>query len=153
MIFRVIPFILILCIGCKTAPKIAQMRIIAEDNKDVVVLSYLIRDYMRKTNNISFTLEDILKYDTLRQITKNFSKLEIDYWPNIWRGGYLVYFKFADSRNKDSVKLAQYEGVPWTVKTKKEIGSSKTQRANKFDGEIHFYYPERHYYIKEIIVK
>ncbi|MFH0898414.1 MAG: hypothetical protein V1855_02455 [bacterium] len=153
MIFRVIPFILILLIGCRTASKTAQMRSIAEDNKDVVVLSYLIRDYMRKTDSTSFTLADILKNDTLGRITKNFSRLEVSNWSNSLIGGYAVYFKFSDDRNKDSVKLMQYERIPWKVKVKKEIGRNDTQRAKNFDGEIHFYYPERFYHITEIIIK
>lgn len=122
MIFRVLPFILVLCIGCRTSSKTAQMQIIAEDNKDVVVLSYLIRDYMRKTRSTNFTLADIVKYDTLGRITKNFSRLEVTNWPNLWAGGYAVYFKFADRRNKDSLALTKYERIPWKVKMKKKLG-------------------------------
>jgi hypothetical protein len=153
MIFRVIPYLLILCIGCRTASKTVQMNVIAEDNKDVVVLSYLIRDYMRKTGSTSFTLSDIVKNDTLGRVTRNFSRLEVANWPDVWRGGYAVYFKFSEERNKDSVRLLQYERIPWKVKTKKKIGRNDAQVAKKFDREIHFYYPERHYHIAEIIVK
>ncbi|MCZ8215201.1 MAG: hypothetical protein O9262_03130 [Cyclobacteriaceae bacterium] len=126
---------------------------LAEDNKDVIVLSYLIRDYMRKTDSTNFTLADIEKNDTLGLITNNFSALEVDNWPNPWRGGYAVYYKFKDGRNKDSVKLTQYERTPWKVRMKKEIGRNDEQVAKKFDGEIHFYYPERFYHIREIIFK
>ena len=108
---------------------------------------------MRKTDSTNFTLAAIIKNDTLGRIAKNFSGLEVANWPNPWRGGYAVYFKFADGRNQDSVKLTQYERIPWKVKTKKEIGRNDSQIGKKFDGEIHFYYPERHYYITEIIVK
>jgi hypothetical protein len=153
MICRFIPFLLILFIGCRTATKKAQVISIAEDNKDVVVLSYLIRDYMRKTDSINFTLADIVKFDTLERITKNFSRLEVSNWPNPWRGGYSVYFKFADGRNKDTVTLRQFERIPWKVKMKKEIGRNEIQLAKNYDGEIHFYYPERHYRITEIIMK
>lgn len=153
MIYRVIPYILILCIGCRTASKTAQMSVIAEGNKDVVVLAYLIRDYMRKTSSTGFTLSDIVKIDTLGRVAKNFSRLEVANWPNVWRGGYAVYFKFSDERNKDSVKLTQYEKIPWKEKTKKKIGRNNEQIDIKFDGEIHFYYPERHYHIAEIILK
>ena len=129
------------------------MSAIADDNKDVVVLSYLIRDYMQKTRDTSFTLADIIKGDTLGRITKNFSSLEIGYWSNTWIGGHAVYFKFSDERNKDSVKLKQYERIPWNVKMKREIGRNDAQLAKHFDGEIHFYYPERFYHLAEIIVK
>jgi hypothetical protein len=64
-----------------------------------------------------------------------------------------VYFKFAAGRNKDSVKLIQNERIPWKLKTKWEIGRTDKQRASKFDGEIHFNYPERFYHVSEIIIK
>lgn len=153
MIFRLVPLLVMLCIGCKTAKKRAQISAIAENNKDVVALSYLIRDYMLKTGNTNFTIADIRKKDSLGRITKNFSSLELGNWPDPWRGGYAVYFKFADGRNQDSVKLTQYERIPRKVKVKKIIGRSEAQFAKKFDGEIHFYYPERFYHIAGIVVK
>jgi hypothetical protein len=153
MTFRTISFLVILCMGCRTASKQVKMSAIAEDNKDVVVLSYLIRDYMQKTRDTNFTLADIIKGDKLGRITKNFSSLEIGKWSNMRIGGYAVYFKFSDGRNKDSVKLTQNERIPWKVKMKKEIGRDDAQLAKHFDGEIHFYYPERFYRIAEIIVK
>ncbi len=148
-----IPFIVVLCIGCRTASKTAQMSVIGEDNRDVVALSYLIRDYMRQTDNTNFSLSDIIKYDTLGRVTNNFSRLEVANWPNMWRGGYAVYFKFSDNRNKDSVKLTKSERIPWKVTTKEKIGRKDAHLAIKFDGEIHFYYPERHYHIVEIILR
>ena len=153
MIFRVTTFILVLCIGCRTSEKTAKMKALADENKDVVVLSHLIRDYMRKNHNTNFTLADILKGDTLGRITNNFSELEVGNWPDPWRGGYAVYFKFADKRNQDSIKLKDNEKVPWEVKTKKLIGRNELQLRKKFDGEIHFYYPERFYHVRGIIVK
>ncbi len=153
MFIRFIPFILILCIGCKTPSKTPQMNIIGEDNKDVVALSYLIRDYMRQTDNTNFSLSDIIKYDTLGRVTNNFSRLEVANWPNVWRGGYAVYFKFSDNRNKDLVELTESERMSWKVKTKDNIGRNDEQLSQKFDGEIHFNYPERHYLIVEIILR
>jgi hypothetical protein len=153
MIFRTISFMVILCLGCRTASKQVKVTAIVDDNKDVVVLSYLIRDYMQKTGSTSFTIADIIKSDTLGRITKNFSVLEIGNWPDVWRGGYAVYFKFSDRRNKDSVKLTEYEKIPWKVKMKTKIGRNEEQFAKNFDGEIHFYYPERFYHIAKIIVK
>lgn len=153
MIYRFIPFLLILLLSCSTATKKAQMISIAEDNKDVVVLSYMIRDYMRKTNSINFTLADIIKNDTLGRIAKNFSSIEVSSWPNLWRGGYAVYFKFADGRDKDSIMLKQFERIPWKVKMQEKIGRNEIQLAKNYDGEIHFYYQERFYHIREIILK
>jgi len=153
MIFRILPFLLILFTGCQTASKTIQTKTLAEDNKDVVVLSYLIKDYMRNTRSINFTLDDIIKKDTLGRITKSFSSLEVGNWPDPWRGGYAVYFKFADGRNKDSVNLTQDERIPWKVTTKTKIGRNKAQLSKKFDGEIHFHFPERGYHINKIIIK
>lgn len=155
MISRLIPLIIILCVSvsCRATSKTAQMKVIGEDNRDVVALSYLIRDYMRQTNNTNFSLSDIIKYDTLGRVTNNFSKLVVANWPNVWAGGYAVYFKFSDSRNKDLVKLTESERIPWKVKTKENIGRNDEQLSEKFDGEIHFYYPERHYHIVEIILR
>ncbi len=153
MLFRAIPYLMILCLGCQTASRSVQKRVIAEDNKDVVALAYLIRDYMRKTRSDSFTLSDIVKNDTLGRVTRNFSSLAVANWPNVWRGGYAVYFKFSEERNKDSLKLLPYERIPWKVKTKKKIAPKDAQLAIEFDGIIHFYYPERHYHLVEIIMK
>lgn len=155
MIFRVFVYLLILTsfISCTTASKTAEMRNIAENNKDVVALSYLIRDYMLSTDNPEFTLEDIIKKDSLGRIAKNFSSIEIGYWTNLWRGGYVVYFKFAEGRNQGSVELTEGERIPWKVKEKKKIGRNDAQLAKKFDGEIHFHYQERFYHIAGIVVK
>lgn len=153
MLFRLIPLIMILCVSCRTTSKTAKMNVIGEDNRDVVVLSYLIRDYMRQTGNTNFSLSDIIKFDTLGRVTNNFSGLEVANWSNVWRGGYTVYFKFSAKRNKDSIKLSELERIPWKVKTKEKIGRSDEQLSKNFDGEIHFYYPERHYHIAEIILR
>lgn len=153
MLFRLIPLIIILSVSCRTTSKTAQMKAIGEDNRDIVALSYLIRDYMRQTDNTNFSLSELIKYDTLGRVTNNFSKLMVANWPNVWRGGYAVYFKFSDNRNKDLVKLTETERIPWKLKTKENIGRNDEQLSQKFDGEIHFYYPERHYHIVEIILR
>jgi len=114
-------FIMILSIGCRTASKTAQMKVIGEDNRDAVALSYLIRDYMRKTDNNNFSLSDIIKYDTSGRVTNNFSRLEVANWPNVWRGGYVVYFKFSDNRNKESVKLKESSRKEFRGKLKRKI--------------------------------
>lgn len=153
MNLRLIPLIIILCVSCRTTSKTAQMNVIGEENRDVVALSYLIRDYMRQTNNTNFSLSDIKKFDTLGRVTNNFSRIEVTNWPNVWRGGYVVYFKFSDNRNKESIKLTESERIPWKMKTKEKIGRNDEQLSKNFDGEIHFYYPERFYHIAGIILR
>ena len=129
------------------------MKANGQANKDVVALSYLIRDYMRQTNNTNFTLSDIITFDTLGRVTNNFSELEVTDWPSVWRGGYAVYFKFSDNRNKDLIELLESERIPWKVKTKEKIGRNDDQLTRNFDGEMHFYYQERFYHIVEIILR
>lgn len=146
-------FILILCAGCRSASKTAKINTIAEENKDVVVLAYLIQNYMRNTDNNRFTLDEILKYDTLGQIRSKFSKIEIGNWPNLWRGGYAVYFKFSDERKIDSVKLKPHERIPWNGKTKKNIGRDDIILTQNFNGEIHLYYQERFYHFAGMVLK
>jgi hypothetical protein len=153
MISRLIPFIIILCLGCRTASKTAQMNAIGENNRDVVAFSYLIRDYIRQTNNTDFSISDIIKYDNLGRVTNNFSRLEVANWPDVVHGGYVVYFKFSDNRNKDSVKLTESQTIPRKIKTKEKIGRNDEQLSKNYDGEIHFYYPERFYHIAEIILR
>ncbi len=150
---RLLACILILCIGCQSASKTAQMRVIAGDNKDVVILSYLVSDYLQKTGNTKFNLSDLAKFDSSQRVTRNFSSLEVGNWPNVWRGGYTVYFKFSNERNKDSARLLQCDRIPWKVKTTKKVGSNKEQLAATYDGEIHFYYPERFYHVAGILLK
>ncbi|HRY99175.1 MAG TPA: hypothetical protein P5550_09000 [Bacteroidales bacterium] len=153
MWYRWIPLILILCVGCRTTSKTDQIKVIGEANRDVIALSYLTRDYMRQTENTSFSLSDIIEFDTLGRVAKNFSRLEVANWPNVWRGGYAVYFKFSDHRNKDSILLSESERIPWKVKNKEKIGRKDGQLYKDFDGEIHYYYAERHFHIVEIILR
>ena len=147
------PFLLLIFAGCQSTSKTAQMKDVAADNKDVIVLAHLIRNHLQKTHTISFTLADIVKSDSLERIKNNFSELLVADWPNVWRGGYVVYFKFAATRNKDSIQLNTTEWTPRTANTTKNIGRNVTQLARQFDGEIHLHYPERHYHIAEIILK
>jgi hypothetical protein len=150
---RFLPFLLILFLGCRTSKESAQMKIIGEDNRDVVALSYLIRDYMRQNDNTNFSLTEIIKHDTAGQVTKNFSRLLVANWPNVWAGGYIVYFKFSENRNKDLITLTENERIPWKVKLKENIGRNAEQLSQNFDGEIHFNFPERHYHIAEIVLR
>jgi hypothetical protein len=153
MPLRLIPFLLLLCLGCKSAEKTAQKTAIASENKDVVAFAYLIRDYMRQTRNDHFSFSDIVKYDTLGRVTSNFSSLEVGSWPDWWRGGYVVYFKFSDKRNKDMIALKSSEVIPWKVNTEEKIGRSDAQLSMNYDGEIRFYYPERVYHIVGITIR
>ena len=146
-------FLAVINFGCTSASKTARKQAIAEENKDVVVLSYLIRDYLRQTNNTRFSLANIVKGDTLGRIKNNFSALEVGSLPGIWIGGYIVYFKFAEGRNKAGIQLKPHEEIPWKVTTQQKIGKSEALLARNYDGEIHFYYQERFYHIKAIIVK
>ena len=151
--FRLIPLVTMMGIGCSTTSKTLQMNSINEDCVDVVELSYLVKYYLNQTDHTNFSLSDIKRIDTLGTVTNNFSRLEVANWPNVWRGGYAVYFKFADNRTKVSIKSTNPERISCKIKTKEKIGRNDAQIATKFDGEIHFHYPERHYHIAEIILR
>jgi len=152
-VFPIDAFCYYFCMGCSSASKIARINMIDKDNKDVIALSYLIRNYMRQTKNTNYSLSDIIRYDTSARITHHFSAIAVADWPNIWSGGYIVYFKFSANRNNDSVTLTALEKTPLKMKTKEKIGRNKEQLSLKYDGEIHFYFPERQYHIAAIILK
>lgn len=153
MLFRWIILLAMISVGCTSASKTARKQAIAEENKDVVVLSYLIRDYLRQTNDTRFSLADIIKGDTLGRIKNNFSALEVGSIPGIWIGGYIVYFKFAEGRNNAGIQLKPHEEIPWKVTTQPKIGKSEALLARNYDGEIHLNFQERFYNIRAIIVK
>lgn len=153
MVLRLIPSIVILFTSCMATSKTVPVHVNSAEHRDVIALSYLIRDYLRQTNNADFIYSDIVKFDTLGRVTNNFSSLEVSSWPNIWRGGYAVYFKFSANRNLDSIELIEYERIPRMTKTQVKIGRNDEQLSKNYDGEIHFYYPERLYHIVEIILR
>jgi hypothetical protein len=139
--------------ACRNSAKTMKVQAMAEKNKDVIVLSYLIRDHLRKTHNTNFTIEDILKKDTLRRISGNFSALKVGSWSNPLIGGISVYYRFSNKRNADSIQLNTDELLPWKLKEKKLIGKNAAELSGKFDGEIRFNYPERHYFLNKIVFR
>lgn len=153
MLVRIVAFLCIFCFACSSAKQTAKKELVANQNKDVIVLSYLIRDYMRKTHRTNFALSDILTTDSLTRITKNFEYIELRDWPNPIRGGYIVYYKFSKERNQDAIVLKESEKVPSVLRTKNVIGRNEKELHKKFDGELHFNYPERFYWLRGIVVK
>ena len=130
-------------LGCGTTSNITTTNLIAEENKDVLILSSLIRDYLRQTNGRDINLNELIQKDTLQRISNNFEKIELKS-----HGGYIsVSYKLSASRN-NKVELTDKEremlnGISWAAK-----GSTV-----QYDGDIRFDYGERFYHIKKIIVK
>lgn len=142
---KAIIFILIFLItGCVATPKVSAQALVPENNKDVFILSTLIRDYLRNTNGQDLNINDVVQIDTLKRISKNFETIELNN-----RGGFIsVFYKFSNSRDIKDIELNETEKkeidkLKWNIKELKE----------PYDGEIQFDYGERYYRIRKIITK
>lgn len=129
--------------GCGTSSKVIIENTITENYKDVFILSDLIGDHMRKSNERNVNLNSLLQNDTLKRISNSFEKIELEL-----RGGHItVYYKFSESRNVSRIELNDQEKerikkLKWFVKDSHGL----------YDGEIQFDYGERFYRIKKIII-
>ena len=116
---------------------------VSENNNDVLILSILVQDHLRKTDGRDINLAELLKTDTLKRISNSFEKVELKS-----KGRYIsVYYKFSETRDSKGIKLSDKEKeltnyVRWTER------DLKTQ----YDGEIQLDYGERFYRVKKIIV-
>ena len=116
---------------------------VSQDNKDVLILSILVQDHLRKTNGRSVNLTELIKKDTLDRISYSFKTVELES-----KGGHLsLYYQFSESRNSKEIGLSDKEkelakNFRWTEKELK----------NQYDGEIQFDYGERFYRLIRIIV-
>lgn len=141
---RIFILLIILIIGCTSTSKVATISPIAESNKDVLILSTLIRDHLKRTKERAFDLNELIQNDTLRRIMNNFEKTELKK-----HGGYIsVYYKFSKSRENNKIELTdkEKEMLKWKNWTAKEMSGA-------YDGEIQFAYGEQLYHIKKLIVK
>lgn len=140
---KIFVVLLFLLVGCRTASKIAAPKAIAEKNKDVLILSSLIQDNLRRTHGRSLNLNELIQNDTLKRIANNFSKVDLRL-----RGGYIsVYYKLSESRN-NNIELTSKESEKlnwpkWVIKDMPE----------QYDGELRFDFGERGYKVNKIIVK
>lgn len=128
--------------ACGTTSKVNTINLIAAENKDVLILSILIRDHLRQTNERAFILSELVQNDTLKRITNNFEKVELKY-----RGGYIsVYYNFSKTRN-NKIELTDSERAMliWKRVVTKNLGEL-------YDGEIKFEYGERFNHIKKVII-
>jgi hypothetical protein len=135
---------IILAIGCTANRKAASIDPVAEKNKDVLLLSVLISDHLKRTDGRTFTIDELLQDDSLKRIAGNFEKTELKA-----HGGYIsVYYKFSKSRDLGKIELTdkEKEMLLWSKWTEKKS-------SGEYDGEIQFAYGERFYHIKKLIVK
>lgn len=137
-------FTLIIFIGgCGTTSKVNTLTNVSEGNKDVFILSTLIRDHLRKTKERDLNLDEIFQNDTLRRITNNFEKVELK--P---RAGHIaVYYKFSDSRD-NKIELTDKEREMINI-----LRWDEKRLKGQHDGEIQFDYGERSYRIRKVVVK
>jgi len=147
---RLIFIIIIFIGGCDTTSKVNTINIVSEDNKDVFILSSLIRDYLQDARNTGIkyqedlNLEKLVQYDSLRRISNYFEKIELKYQ----KGHISVYYQFSDSTGNKNIELtdkeiAEIQYVKWKVHDSIE----------QYDGEIQFNFGERFYRISKIIIK
>jgi hypothetical protein len=93
---RILIILTFLTIGCVTTSKQSTTNPIAESNKDILILSTLIRDYLRVTNGRVFGLNELYQADTLKRISRNFELIELKN-----KGGYIsVYYNFPSRERK-----------------------------------------------------
>ncbi|MEY4876188.1 MAG: hypothetical protein RL708_1337 [Bacteroidota bacterium] len=147
-------FLILFLSSCASSTKITERNTLAENNKDVYILSLIIRDYLNyrfenpnpsvRANIKNFMKSGFVKDDSLKRIVNNFEILEVkDDEP-----GDIVYFEFSKSRRTDGIRLTakQSEALRRKIRTSKSLSEI-------YDGKILFAYPERFYGIREIIVK
>ena len=147
-------FIILFLSSCASSNKIAERNALAENNKDVYILSFIICDYFvyrfrhsnpRERENLNdFIKSGFVKDDSLKRIVNNFEILEVkNDEPEV-----VVYFKFSKSRVT--------KGINFTTKENDFLNKAirvSTDSSDKYDGKILFAYPEKFYHIKKIIVK
>lgn len=137
---RILIVLSIFFIGCAST---SVSSTVCQDNDDVLVLSLLIQDHLRKTDARDISLTELIEKDTLKRISKCFETVDIKL-----KGGHIsVYYKFSASRNSNRIELTdkEKERVRYFRLTEKE---SK----NQSDGEIQFDYGERFYRLIKINV-
>jgi len=116
---------------------------VSENNSDVLILSILVQDHLRKNDGRDINLAELLQTDTLKRISNSFEKVELKS-----NGGYIsVYYKFSESRDSKGIKLSDKEKeltnyFRWTERDLK----------NLYDGEIRFDYGERFYRVKKLLL-
>jgi hypothetical protein len=135
--------ILAILTGCGAPSQVDAVKAVSNNNQDVLVLSILIRDHLRRTDARTFTLQELVQHDTTKRIFNHFEMIEMQNRP-----GYIaVHYKFSKSRDIQKVKLDEEEA--------KAINNMKwrTKKLNdQYDGVVQFDYGERFYRIKKIIV-
>jgi len=140
-------FLLILSISCFSQKP--DRNLLVEKNKDVLILTLLIQEELRRTKGREITLQELIALDTTKRISDNFDKIEFES-----RGGYIsVRYKLSENRAlsyelnekacpKPSGEKAALKSIKWKSKDLK----------GEYDGEIQFDYGEDHYRVKKIIV-
>lgn len=134
--------------GCRTNPKTTSNNTIAKKNEELIVLSSLIRSYL-KSNTDNYCIKglefsDLMKYDSFNRISNHFEKVEL-----ICRQGHIdVFYQFSNSKEKQRINITEKEQKD-TQYTKWELIDS----VNQYDGWIHFDYSERFNRIIKIMVK
>ena len=134
------PTLIIFIAGCAST---SVTNAILNDNNDVLILSILVQDHLRKTDGRSINLTELIKKDTLNRISNSFNKVELES-----KGGHIsVYYEFSDSRDSKGIKLSDKE-----KELTKNLRWTERELKSQNDGEIQLDYGERFYRLIKIIV-
>jgi hypothetical protein len=115
---------------------------VAENDNDVLILSILVQDHLRKTNGRDINLAELLQGDTSNRISNSFEKVELKS-----KGRHIsVYYKFSGSRGSKGIELNDKE-----KERTKYFRWTERYLKNQYDGEIRLDYGERFYRIVKLI--
>ncbi len=137
---RMLIVLSILISGCAST---SVSRTDSLDNDDVLILSLVVQDHLRKTDARDISLTELIEKDTLHRISKSFEAVDIKL-----KGGHIsVYYKFSASRDSKGIELTDKE-----KEREKYFRWTEKELKNQSDGEIQFDYGERFYRLIKIIV-
>ena len=141
---RIFIILTIFIAACDTTSKMDARKTIAENNKDVLILSTIIRDHFKRTHEEILDLKELVNNDTLKRISSNFEKLEL----RSYNSCIAVYFTFSKTRQKNNIELTAKENEMLTYK----FWKAKDLTGQQYDGEIRFAFGEQLYHITRITV-
>jgi hypothetical protein len=137
---RLILILTIFTLGCASTSKSISA---SKGNEDVLILSTLLQEHLKKTDGRSANLDELTFKDSSSRIIKNFEAIEI-----VPEGRYMVvYYRFSKFRNSKSLILNDKEKSLMS-----KLKWKKKKLKSEYDGEIRFDYPEKFYHLKGIFL-
>jgi len=130
---------IVLLTGCTAASRTVP---VSQGDNDVLILSMLVQDLLRKTDARDIDLARLVQMDTAGRISDSFEKVILKY-----KGGHIsIYFTFAKTRIPGKIELTEKEKV-----RAKSVRWKQKKLNDNVDGEIQLDYGERFYRIIRIV--